>query len=600
MRRHSFLWKLFVGNMLMMGLILFVAAFFSYKYLNANYQQESQDNQDRLAKIAKLYFQNTWPQPTEKIDSECKQLFANLPIRLTVIADDGRVLGDSKADPVTMENHKTEDRSEIISALRGEPGRAIRASETLGIKFRYFTEPIEKDGKVVGAVRVAMPIRAIAEGRNIIRNALLWAALAAVGVAIIIAWMLSWIWHKPIRRIMETAREIAAGNLATKAYVRGNDELAQLAAALNEMRESLASQIKTITTQREHLSVIVRNLREGVIALDRKGHIILLNSAAVSLLAIDSEDATGLPLQSAVRLPDLLDLFQQVCETNKPANKQIEIETNHGLRILDLHAADFATSSPDGIEILLVIRDITEIARAAKMKADFVANASHELRTPLATIRAAVDSMALLESDDKEALAKFTDMLNRHVARLEDMTKDLLDLNIAETTGRPLNIVEIDITGLGEWATNHFARSAQEKKVKLKVTTQHQDSTFQSDMTWIKLILQNLIDNAIKFTPPEGLVECEMKLQDEGLLIRVADTGCGIPADIRDKVFERFFQAESSRAGDSKIRGTGLGLAIVKHATERLGGTINLESSPGNGTVIAVNIPKPPNKTPVR
>ena len=591
MRRHSFFWKLFAGNLLMMGVILFVAGFFSYRYLNANYQRDSRENQGRLARITKLYFQRDWPRLAGQIDADCKRLFANRTMRLTVIADDGRVLGDSQARAATMENHRTDDRPEVLQALKGQAGRDIRSSETLGSQFRYFAEPIEKGGKILGVVRLAMPVRAIAEGRNVIRNALTWAAMVAVGVAVVIAGMLSWMWHKPIRQITETARAIAAGNLSAKAPAGGSDELAQLARALNEMRESLATQIKTITSQREHLSVIVRNLREGVIALDSEGKIVLMNAAAGGLFAADSQETIGLHLQSVVRVPDVLDIFHQAMETGKSAGKQIEFETGHGLRILDLHAANFSSPGQDGIAVLLVVRDITEIARTAAMKTEFVANASHELRTPLATIRAAVDSLAMVEPGDTDALAKFTDMLNRHVARLEEMTKDLLDLNIAETADRRGNIEKIDLAELGNWAENHFAQAARDKGVELKIIAAYSEAAFESDQERVKSILQNLIDNAVKFTPAAGLVECSLGLEAGHLCIEVRDTGRGIPAEMQDKVFERFFQVEPSRTGDTKIRGTGLGLAIVKHATERLNGLVNLKSAPGKGTTITVTIP---------
>jgi len=212
----------------MMGVILFVAGFFSYRYLNANYQRDSRENQGRLARITKLYFQRDWPRLAGQIDADCKRLFANRTMRLTVIADDGRVLGDSQARAATMENHRTDDRPEVLQALKGQAGRDIRSSETLGSQFRYFAEPIEKGGKILGVVRLAMPVRAIAEGRNVIRNALTWAAMVAVGVAVVIAGMLSWMWHKPIRQITETARAIAAGNLSAKAPAGGSDELAQM------------------------------------------------------------------------------------------------------------------------------------------------------------------------------------------------------------------------------------------------------------------------------------------------------------------------------------------------------------------------------------
>ena len=591
MIRHRFFWKLFVGNLLLMVIILSVGGLLSYRHLNTNYQRENTEDQRRLARISQLHFQRSWPRPASEIDVECKQMFGNSPMRMTVIDADGRVLGDSWADPHPMKNHKTDDRPEVLSGLRGESGWDVRPSETVvGVEFRYFAEPIRKDNKVVGVVRVAMPIRAIAEGRTVIRNALLLAALAAVAVAVVIAALLGWIWHSPIRQITRTANRIATGDFTAKAHVRGSDELAQLAAALNEMRQSLVAQIDTITSQREHLSAVVQNLREGVIALDGQGHIVLMNKSAADMLDVDAGDATGQYIQTVVRIPGVLDVFNQAAETGKSVGRQVEVITGHVQRTLDLHAAKVAGTAPDGIATLLVLRDITEIARAAAMKADFAANASHELRTPLATLRAAVDSLLHTQGEEPENISKILPILDRHVARLEEMTNDLLDLNIIETARQTLNIEKIEMSSLTGWAEEHFAQAASDKNVELEIAADQPTSVFASDRTLIQLILQNLLDNAIKFTAA-GRVECNLRLEDKHLLIQVSDTGCGIPAEMTERVFERFFQIDVARTGDTKVRGTGLGLAIVKHATERLGGEVTLDSTPGKGSTVKVGIP---------
>ncbi|MDY6913282.1 MAG: histidine kinase dimerization/phospho-acceptor domain-containing protein, partial [Planctomycetota bacterium] len=500
MIRHRFFWKLFAGNLLLMGIILSVGGLLSYRHLNANYQRENTEDQRRMARISQLHFQRIWPRPISEIDVECKRFFADSPMRVSVIDADGCVLGDSQADPHSMENHKTNDRPEIISALQGKESQDTRSSETLGVEFRYFAEPIRKDNKIVGVVRVAMPVRAIAEGRAVIRNALLLAALAAVAVAVVIAGLLGWIWHSPIRQITRTARAVATGNLTAKAHVRGSDELVQLATALNEMRQSLANQIDTITSQREHLAAVVQNLREGVIALDGQGHIILMNKSSADMLDVDAAKAVGQHLQTVVRIPDVLDVFNQAAETGKPVSRQIEIATDRGQRTVDLHAANVAGTAQDGIAALLVLRDITEIARTAAMKAEFVANASHELRTPLATIRAAVDSLVSTEVGDTDSIRKILPILDRHVARLEEMTNDLLDLNIIETAKRRLSTEKIELASLAAWAKERFTQAAADKNIELKIGATTPESVFESDRTLIQLILQNLLDNAIKFT----------------------------------------------------------------------------------------------------
>lgn len=591
MIRRRLFWKLFAGNLLLIAVIVSIMGILAYHYLNADYQRENIKYQQQLVHIARLHFLRLWPSSPDKIDSECKKMMGNSPIRLTVIAMDGTVLGDSQADPHTMENHKTDDRPEVLAALKGKSGRDIRSSETLGVIFRYFAEPISINGKTVGLVRIAMPIHTIVEGRRLIRNALLYAVLVAVAVAIIIGALLGWIWHRPLNQITLTARKIATGDLTAKANIHGSDELAQLAAALNEMRQNLASQIATIMSQRQHLSAVVENLHEGVIATNNEGHVILMNKSAADMLGADSAQVAGKHLQELIRIPDLLETINQVFETDTSIDRQIEVSTGKAQRILWIHATQIAREASDNIAVLVVLRDITEIARAAAMKADFVANASHELRTPIATLRTAVDS--LLEAQDKVPgdLGKIFHILDRQVNRLEEMTKDLLDLNIVESSKGQISAEQIELSSLVAWAGERFNPPAEEKSINLEIVATDPSFSFTSDKRLIQMIIQNLLDNAIKFTPPGGQVKCLLNAENNHLLIQVSDTGCGIPPELHERIFERFFQAEPSRSGDAKSRGTGLGLAIVKHATERLGGKITLHSKPGKGTTVTITIP---------
>jgi signal transduction histidine kinase len=185
------------------------------------------------------------------------------------------------------------------------------------------------------------------------------------------------------------------------------------------------------------------------------------------------------------------------------------------------------------------------------------------------------------------------DILNRHISRLENMTNDLLDLNMAETGRARLRQEDIPVGSLGGWAESHFAAQAREKLVELAVETRRGELAFRGDRRLLELIIQNLVHNAIKYTPAKGRVECLIALSPEaGLLtIRVSDTGCGIRPQDRPRIFERFFQADPARSGDSTIRGTGLGLAIVKHACERLGANIAIDSEVGRGTTVTVTVP---------
>ena len=588
MKRRSFFTKLFLGNLLIIGVIVVISGVTSYRHLNANYQREMEAEQNRTTQMMQHYIRQIWSQGSSKIDTECKKLFQDAPMRLTVIAGDGHVLGDSQADPDSMANHKTEDRPEILAALQGRSGRNERTSETLRVAYRYFAEPIEIDGMIIGAVRVAMPIRTMAEGSSLIRNSLFWSALMGAIIAAALAFLLSWIWYSPLRRITLAARRIASGNIEGRVRISGSDELAQLGAALNDMAGSLTDKIRQITVQRGNLHTVVSNLQEGIVALDGQGLVVLMNASAHKLLEVEDKDAHGRQFQELVRIADVVTTFRQVMDTGQPVSRQIESELAGRAETLDLLAVRVAEPSAEEIRFLLVVRDVTELAQTAKVKSEFVANASHELRTPLATIRVAVDS---LDPEDKEEFGRIRNMLDRHTGRLEEMTNDLLNLHMIETAKQQLRLEGIQAGALMKWVYNQFSEQAREKAITLEALAEKPSETFTSDLTLLRLILQNLIDNAIKFTPKDGRVECLLEVAEDHVLLRVSDTGCGISPEFQDRVFERFYQVETSRSGDSKARGTGLGLAIVKHSAERLGGEVALQSGLGKGTVVEVSLP---------
>ena len=592
MKRFSLLVKLFMGNLLLVGIVIAVGVIVSYRHLNTSFLRHNRVGQDRAAELTMRYFQDLWPMSEARVNQAARELLAGSAMRLTVIAPDGRVLGDSIADPGSMDNHNTPDRPEVLAAIEGRNGSDTRLSKTTRVEYRYITRPVRQDETIVALVRLAMPVRAIAEDRALIRNALFWTISATVGAAVMLALLMSWIWYAPLKQITQTAEQIAAGNLDARAKVSGTDELARLAATLNDMRNSLAKQIHAVETQRQQLRSVVDNLREGVIALDKTGHIVLINRSAAELLLLGAEDLTGREFKSVVTGGGVLDLYHKLMAAGESIDGLVEIP-GAGALILDVHAARVAAGAPAGIAVLLVLRDVTEIAGAAAMKAEFVANASHELRTPLATIRAATEALTDAGGDPR-AVAKVAAILQRHITRLEQMTNDLLNLHLAEVPGTQPNLTNVSPASLVARIREDHAGPARSRQIELTVSTDSEDFVFASDTTLLQLIVDNLLDNALKFTPAGGKVTAALTSDADNVTLKVTDTGCGIPPEIQDRVFERFFQARASRSGDAAGRGTGLGLAIVKHATDRLGGEVTLESHPNEGTTVTVTLPRAP------
>ena len=715
MKRHSSFLRLFLGKrppkpvyrlwgplLLVVGLFIVLGGYVFYRYVSADYLSGLHAQQRTDAAIIRQFFERDWPLEPPQIDRICKQLGQGAGgegrMRVTFIAGDGTVLGDSDADPAHMDNHRTPDRPELLEALEGREGHSVRTSWTLGADLSYLAEPVRHGDQIVGAVRLAIPVKVIAERQRLTRHVLAWFALAAAALAVVLALLLAWIWYAPLKHLTLAAGQIASGDLSLRVRARGPKEFARLGEALNQMRQSLSRQIELIENHGRDLQTVIANLDEGVVALDAQGRIVLMNRAAGELLGTDHAAAAGQRLQSVVSRPIVVDAYNRAVSgvgdptaryvglwgPRPPTCCQMEIERDGQRRIVQLQAAAVAggkgvpkagvsalgapsqtgerpsyhsrlgcaqgatggtpvlqkrlgeVSNPDvsGLEPrspiagLLVFRDVTELARTAGVKAEFVANASHELRTPLATIRAAVDSLASVGTDDAEAFRKFVTILDRQASRLEELTNDLLNLHLLERRESALSPSQVSLRELADWALGSFSASAQEKGLKLDVSVPG-DVAFNTDRKLLEMILQNLLDNALKFTgvpkgapkpdgvpkpstsglgvpvpglgtpgvsalgapPAGGKVELSMRRRDDGIHFVVSDTGCGISQEDQPRVFERFFQADAARSGDARTRGTGLGLAIVKHAAERLGAKVTLASELGHGTTITVVLP---------
>ena len=594
MKPPSLFVKLFASNLLLVVIIIALSFTISYVYLDEAYQARSAEHQLHLARMVRQSFQDDWPgRDGEAIDRRAKRLGEALPVRVTVLGGDGSVLGDSVLDPESVPDQSRKPEVEAVLKRGGDTGTSVRAAFAGAAERRFVALPIRVDAERVGLVRLDMPRHAVAESDAFVRDAVFWGALAAVVVAGALGLLLSWVWYMPMRQIAHAARKIASGNLNYRARIRGSDELAQLGQALNDMRASLASQIERVAAQRENLSAVVANLQEGIVALDARRHIVFMNDAALGLLVPGRDNPIGSNIQSVVRVAGVLDVLDELDEQvdSSVANRQIEVERASGRAVLDLHAVRVSGRGHEGIAALLVVRDITDLARTAAMKSEFVANASHELRTPVATILAAIDSLSSITQDDKEHYDKIMSILRRQAGRLEDMVKDLLDLHLVETSKQRLRMEDIRLGLLASWAEDRFEEMADRKGVELRFDVPDPEFRFQCDRRLLQLILQNLVDNAIKFTSSGGMVDCWLAPADGYVLMTVRDTGCGIPKEMQPRVFERFFQADASRAGDTKVRGTGLGLAIVKHSAERLGAAVKLQSEPGKGTTVEIRLP---------
>lgn len=468
----------------------------------------------------------------------------------------------------------------------------------------------------------ALTLSAILASVWVVRSAppreLPWSAVAGVALIALAALLgrsanLARVWSHPLRRITETARSLSTGDFRARADAAQSEELAGLARSLNEVRDQLVGQVDTIDKQRRTLVALLAQIQEGVLVADGGGRIALVNPAAVRLLNLrTSGDAephplTGIAVERCIPQHDLQQMLLARDPAAPPAGDEpgapqqrearLTVETPHGVLHILARASDILLPEAEpgndrsARGRLLVLTDITELARTLQIKTDFVTNASHELRTPLSTIRAAVEALAGLDLAREAATAQpFIERIDRHSARLVAMVSDLLDLARLESGASRFDPQPLRLAGVFEDLRERFAAPAAARGVSLVAdVSAYPDAMVVVHPHLLRLTLDNLTDNAIKFSERGGSVRISCTRADDTVTIEVADAGCGIPDEDVERVFERFYQVQRARSGAE--RGTGLGLSIVRHSVAAMGGTIRLASALGKGTRITVALP---------
>ncbi len=520
------------------------------------------------------------------VDAFTKRLGRESAARVTVIAPDGTVLGDSENDPTRLDNHA--GRPEVRAALAGAIGRATRHSDTENRDFFYLAVPVQENGQSLGVVRVATPMSAVNTGlREIALTVLATAAagaLAAGALAAIVAGAVT----RPLQRLRRAVRELATTDFRRMPSLPGRVtgggvEVTELAAAFAEMAERLHQTVERLNQERSRLDALLAASADGLLALDAAGVVRYQNPAAVALIG----RAEGRPLVEAARSHELHELVRAALGEGRRVTATLALEgpaASRGGGWVQVTASPIVGGG--GWDLLLILHDVTEVRRAEITRRDFVANVSHELRTPLAGIKAVVETLRDGALHDPAVAEEFLGRVDAEVDRLVQLVEELLQLARIES-GAALVMEEIDPREVLRGCVDRFAHMAERAGVTLTLDLPPTLPRLHADAARLGQAVGNLIHNAIKFTPPGGAVRVRAVADGDALRIQVADTGQGIDPTDLPRIFERFYVVDRARSG----RGTGLGLAIVKHVARAHGGTVAAESTPGRGSTFTVTLP---------
>jgi two-component system phosphate regulon sensor histidine kinase PhoR len=532
--------------------------------------------------IAELLSQNPTTSSTQALDDEADRLAELMQTRVTLIAGDGRVLGDSDLEGQALadvENHL--QRPEVQEARARGVGVITRYSTTVRIEMLYAA--VTANHPQVQYVRVALPLTTVSEQIRRVGSRAVLAFALAIPFALALAWLASALVSTRVRAIADVAQRYRKGDLTRPSYDYGADELGQVARVLDGSVQELGRRLDELSRDRARLDAILFGMVEGVLVLDAAGRIQLANRAAQSMLRMDTA-SIGRPYVEVIRHPDIAAQLGTALRGQEVDSREIALTRDPG-RTFVARAAPVSRAGGGGT--VLVLHEITDLRRADQIRRDFVANVSHELRTPLTAIRGYVEAL-LDDRSDSEDTRRFLEIIARHSERMERLVSDLLRLARLDARQEALDLASCDLQQLFNTVIADVAQTAEAKHQQITTAVDGPGSRVSADPAKLHDVLRNLVENAVHYSPDHAAIRLEAMHQNGVVRISVSDSGPGIPPEDLSRVFERFYRVDKSRA---RPGGTGLGLAIVKHLVELHGGHAIAENRPEGGARFVITLP---------
>jgi two-component system phosphate regulon sensor histidine kinase PhoR len=433
-----------------------------------------------------------------------------------------------------------------------------------------------------------MPLSRVRDILGEPRYLLAGTAFASVLFIFFAIYIVSFLVSKPLKELAGAAANIASGDKRERFLYRHNDEIGDLARSLNEMREQISKRLAEVLSGRSRLEAVLLSMFDGVMVLDKKGKIVLVNRALKNIFRIE-KDLAGKSAIEALRNVEVQEITEDVLSGGRQSlAREIEVLVPDE-KILVVHAAQIRRS--EQVEgAVLVFHDISGIRKLENIRKDFVANVSHELRTPVSNIKGYTETLLEGAISDEKNAGQFLKIINEDSERLETLISDLLDLARLESGKLALDIGECDTRAFVENCIKEMTSKAETKNVQISPAIEKDIKHMKADPMRLAQCMRNLIDNAVKYTHRGDTIKVSAENDDGFIRISVRDNGPGIGEEHLPRIFERFYRVDKARSRE--LGGTGLGLSIVKHIVTEHGGTVTVRSVPGNGSEFSFTIPR--------
>ncbi len=514
------------------------------------------------------------------IDDLCKKLKEKTGARITVIALDGRVIGDSDSISSAMENHAL--RPEIQQASLNGVGMFIRTSDTLKQDLLYVAYRATSGKTPRGYVRLSVPLQEIDHAVNAARlNILLIVGFVLTGTGLFSLWQFEYL-RKLTREISDFARSLVPRGFGNKLFLKDAGEFSDIADSLNTLSMELKTVIGEHEEERKRLNEILRSIPDALVIMDSNG-VVLLSSAASGKF-FGNAPLMGRPFIQAVRSSEFFSLLDEVRTGRKTGVSEFRLEYP-AERYCVVRISPLFHGKDELSGFVSIFHDITELKKSEQVRKDFVANASHEIKTPITAIKGFADTLLEGALEDKEHAVQFLRSIQSNSERINSLVDDLMTISKIEMGVVKIEKAPVGFADIARAVQTILSEKAESKKLALKIAINPDLHEILADRDRLTQILTNLVENGIKFTD-QGAVTFGIDRENGKTVIFVEDTGVGIPKQHLSRLGERFYRVDSSRS--RQMGGTGLGLAIVKHLVKAHGWDMQIESTPGKGTKVRI------------
>jgi two-component system, OmpR family, phosphate regulon sensor histidine kinase PhoR len=587
--RRNLFTKLALAFFALLLSVLLAVDFFADRALRHDYQRTGFEQLVAIARIAQ-----SGPPPVTSLPPEKPEEIAGLQTwmqhlaasgaRVTVVTADGLVLADSQSDPLTMENHA--GRPEILQALAAGSGRSIRHSATINRDLLYYAVRQSSPTGKIYILRFALPVETVGQVLRPFRRSLWPASALILFVSGLIVVLVSRNFSARIERLTAFSRRVADGDFHAQASDGTGDALDVLSNSLNQTATRLDRTIRTLTEERNLSSAILASMVEGVLVVNAAERVVFANHSFAEILGSSGPPQAGSALLECVRQTELIEAVRKVLSGEPRVESEIVTGTLRQ-HFFAATAASVRTTGTDGA--VLVLHDITDLRKLERVRRDFVANVSHEFRTPLTAIQGFAETLLAGAMDDPQNRGKFLEIILEHSRRLARLTEDLLMLSKMDADRLEFETRRIPVGPFIESCIETAQPRAHDKDLRLSVNQAAKIPDIAGDRRRLTEVLQNLLDNAMQYTPAGGQIMVSAGASGSEVVFTVSDTGIGIPQAELPRIFERFYRVDVARSRE--VGGTGLGLSIAKHLVEGHGGKIWVESEIGQGSQFHFSIP---------